>query len=247
MDMMELAARALLQARRGGHTVAAPALPDAAAAYGVQARVAAALGWTERRYWKSGGPSREAEQTHAALPAEGVHNSPADLSGHAFHWRGIEAEVALRLGRRVDAALAATLDIAAARDLVDAMAVSIEIVDSRWTEALAAPAPARLADLQSHGALVLGPWRDFDLRRDWSAQRCTVVIGAGPPQHAVGTHSMGDPAAVLPRWLRHATQDGPLAAGCVVTTGTWCGLPMAAPGDRVIVDFEGIGRAEVQL
>lgn len=246
MDAIEEAAAALLEARRSGRTVAAPALADAAAAYAVQQRVAQALGWAGSRWWKSGGPS-VAAQTHAALPPEGVFSGPADLRAWPFHWRGIEAEVALRLARDVDAALAATLDTATARTLVDAMCVSIEIVDSRWTEARDAPALAKLADLQSHGALVLGAWVPFDAARDWSAQRCTVAIGAQPPLAFSGTHSLGDPLAVLPGWLRHAAAAGPVRAGSVVTTGTWCGLPMAAAGDLVVVGFDGIGSARVQL
>ena len=75
-----------------------------------------------------------------------------------------------------------------------------------------------------------------------------VSIGDAAPQTFRGTHSMGDPAFVLPAWLRHATRDGDAAsAGTVVTTGTWCGLPLAAAGDRVVAEFAGIGRAVVQL
>lgn len=247
MDTIEHATAALLEARRSGRTVAAPTLADAAAAYEVQDRVARALGWTARTHWKSGGPSRDAKQTHAALPMDGVKASPADLRDWPLHWRGIEAEIALRLGRDVDAAQAEALDVDTARALVDAMAVSIEIVDSRWQEAQAAPPLAKLADLQSHGALVLGAWVPFDAARDWRAQRCSVTIGAQAPLAFVGSHSMGDPVAVLPRWLRHATRHGALPAGSVVTTGTWCGLPLAAAGDRVVVRFEGIGEARVQL
>jgi 2-keto-4-pentenoate hydratase len=33
----------------------------------------------------------------------------------------------------------------------------------------------------------------------------------------------------------------------VVTTGTWTGMPWAAPGDLVQVVFDGIGQASVQL
>lgn len=248
MNEIDAAVAALVQARRSGRTVAATALPDAAAAYAVQRRVAEALGWGAPRFWKSGGPSRQAEATHAALPATGVQASPADLRAAPFHWRGIEAEIALRLRSPVDANCAAALDEAGARALVDAMCVSIEIVDSRWTEALNAPPLAKLADLSSHGALVLGDWVPFDTARDWSAQPCSVAIGAQPLRRFTGTHSMGDPVFVLPRWLRHATRDGAVVpAGTVVTTGTWCGLPMAAAGDEVIVEFEGIGQARVRL
>jgi 2-keto-4-pentenoate hydratase len=250
LDTIATAVSALVRARRSGDAAHAVALPDADAAYAVQGGVAASLGWYENaapRAWKSGAPSASALQTHAPLPPEGVWASPANARHWPFHHRGIEAEIALRLARDVDAGLAATLDARSAAALVDAMCVAIEIVDSRWAEALDAPALAKLADLQSHGALVLGDWVPF-AARDWSAQVCRVTIGSAAATEHRGTHSLGDPAAVLPLWLRHATRGGRrLAAGTVVTTGTWCGLPMAAAGDRVHVDFPGIGQAVVHL
>lgn len=251
MDPVTDATRALLRARRTGATVPAPDLPDAGAAYAVQERVAQELGWFADgapRHWKSGGPSLEA-LTHAALPPAGIWTNGAggvNAAAQPFHFRGIEAELALRLGRPVDAALAQRLDRAAATALVDALCVSIEVVDSRWTEARQAPPLARLADLQSHGALVLGDWQPF-APRDWAAQGCRVILG-DTPHTFTGSHSLGDPAAVLPAWLRHATREGQeLPAGSVVTTGTWCGLLLAAPGDRVMVEFDGIGRASLQF
>ncbi len=62
--------------------------------------------------------------------------------------------MALRLGRDVDQATAAGLDEAGASALIDAMAVSIEVVDSRWQECMQAPPLMRLADLQCHGDVV---------------------------------------------------------------------------------------------
>ena len=242
----------LVRARRLQRTAPAVALPDAEAAYAVQDGVARALGWfasdgSSPRWWKSGGASRSATLTHAPLPPEGVCTSPADARDRPFHFRGIEAEIALRLARPVDGTLAAKLDSERASALIDAMCVSIEIVDSRWTEAHDAPALAKLADLQSHGALVLSDWVPF-APRDWSSQTCVVTIGGAAPLKFRGTHALGDPAFALPAWLRHATRGTrTLAAGTVVTTGTWCGLPLAAAGDRVDVEFAGIGRASVQL
>ncbi|RZT94934.1 fumarylacetoacetate hydrolase family protein [Rivibacter subsaxonicus] len=248
----DLAAARLLQARHDRQPQPAPALADVAAGYEVQDRVARALGCfggTTPRHWKSGGPSREAEISHAPLPPAGVWPSPARAADWPFFTlRGIEAEVALRLREPVDGARAAALDLAGARALVDAMCVSIEIVDSRWTESLQAPPLAKLADLLCHGALVLGPWVDFDAGRDWSTQAGQVRIGSQPALAFRGTHAMADPAFVLPAWLRHATRNGAvLAAGSVVTTGTWCGLLQAQPGDEVEVAFEGIGAASVRL
>lgn len=250
MDPISAAVQALVHARQSGKPAAAMPLADAAAAYAVQDGVAQALAWfgdASPRHWKSGGSSRNAIPTHAPLPPAGVRASPADASDWSFQFRGIEAEIALRLGRDVDAALAATLDVAAATALVDAMCMSIELVDSRWAEGRTAPALAKLADLQSHGALVLSDWIPFE-PRDWAAQCCLVTIGTQPTTEYRGSHALVDPAFVLPAWLRHAARLGrTVPAGTVVTTGTWCGLPIAAAGDRVVATFPGIGQAAVQL
>jgi 2-keto-4-pentenoate hydratase len=244
---------ALLKARRTGQASDAEglsaAVPTPDDAYLVQAAMANELNWFDAsppRHWKSGGATRSAVMTHAPLPPAGVWASPADARVWPFRLRYIEAEIALRLGQPVDAALAATLDLASASALVDAMCVSIEIVDSRWQQAFKAPALLRLADLQSHAALVLGEWLPFEAR-DWSAQPCRVQIGDSVTEH-LGSHTCGDPAWVLPDWLRHATREGAvLPAGSVVTTGTWCGALPAQAGDVVSVQFDGIGEARVQL
>lgn len=245
---------ALLQARRSGTLVdAAPladALADAGEAYAVQQRVAQALGWFADgtpRYWKSGGPGRDQPLTHAPLPPAGVWSGTADLSRWPMNLRLVESEVALRLGHDVDEALAATLSFDDVHGLVDAMAVSVELVDSRWQQGLAAPALLRLADLASHAALVLGEWQPY-ARRDWPSQHCRLAIGTQPVVERTGTHSCGDPAWVLADWLRHATsRHGTLGAGTVVTTGTWAGAPAAAPGDHVVLDFPGIGQASAHF
>ncbi len=246
-------AQALLRARREqtplDAVAAAAQLPDAAAAYAVQDEVARELRWFDGatpRHWKSGGATR-ATATHAALPPAGVWASPARAGDWHFNLRGIEAEIALRLAREVDAGLAAGLDEAGAAGLVDGMTVSIELVDSRWSQGFGAPQLCKLADLQSHGALVLGIWLPFEAR-DWSQQVCRVRIGNAAVRDFPGAHSMGDPAAVLPAWLRHATRNGAvLARGTVVTTGSWCGILPAAAGDAVEVEFAGIGSARLQL
>lgn len=253
-DPVQAVADALLQAWRQQRPVDGAPLerllhgPDDA--YAAQDRVARALDWFALpvpRHWKSGGASRPAVLTHAPLPPQRVWSSPADASGTHFNLRLIEAEVALRLGREVTPAQAAELTHEAAPALVDAMAVSIEIVDSRWQQGRAAGALLKLADLQSHGALVLGDWQPF-APRDWSRQGCTVRIGNAAPRSFQGTHSLDDPAWLLPIWLRHATRNGAtVPRGTVVTTGTWCGMLEAQRGDLVRVEFEGIGAAQVQL
>lgn len=250
--MAEKTAHCLIDARRTHHAVSAighcPA--DAQTAYAVQDAVARACGWYAEApavHWKSGGPSRDAELTHAALPPDGVWASPAQAGAWPFHMRGIEAEIAVRLAREVSPSQARTVDFSTAAALIDAMCVSIEVVDSRWAEGLDAPALAKLADLQSHGALVLGSWVPFSVR-DWSTQVCQVQIGAQPSVERMGTHPLSDPIYVLPGWLRHATRGGQIIpAGTVVTTGSWVGILHAAKGDLVTAEFPGVGCASVQF
>lgn len=248
-------AQALASAWREGRALDAAAwqgsVGDAAGAYGVQARVAAAMGWFDDTavpaHWKSGGPSREAALTHAPLPPAGVRASPAQFADMHFNAPGIEAEIALRLGANVTPERAAALTPQNASAVIDAMAVSIEIVDSRWKDPAQASAWLRLADQQSHGALVLGAWIPY-AARDWAAQRCETRIGAREPVLRTGTHPLGDPAWLLPIWLRHATRDGTtVPAGTVVTTGSWVGVLPVAAGEAVVVEFPGIGRAEAAL
>ena len=248
---IDVATQSLVQARRTrrlASTVDAP-LADAAMAYSVQDAVAHHFKWFvdgPARHWKSGGPSRDAVLTHAALPPEGVWTSPADARSWPFRLRGVEAEIALRIACDVDPARANAIDTGEAAELVDAMCASIEIVESRWAQGLDAPALAKLADLQSHGALVLGAWVPFS-KRDWAAQQCHVHIGSQPRVERRGSHALADPLFVLPAWLRHATRFGAsVARGTVVTTGTWVGILYAAAGDLVSVEFPGIGSASVQ-
>jgi hypothetical protein len=251
MTEPEIAILRLTRAHREHRPQPAAPLADAAAAYAVQAQVARDLGWfgdSTPRYWKSGGASREALITPAPLPPAGVWLSPAQSGPWSFMPLGIEAEVALRLREPVDAARAAALDDAGARALIDAITVSIEIVASRWSEGPRSPALAQLADLLSHGGLVLGPWVAFDAQRDWATQVCRVQIGSQQERVFQGSHSMGDPAFLLPTWLRHATRHGAvLAAGSVVTTGSWCGLLPAQPGDDIAVAFDDIAQAQLRL
>jgi 2-keto-4-pentenoate hydratase len=250
---IEEVAAALVAARRSGSpcdaTPFAAALSVADDAFAVQARVLRAIGVPAEfpRWWKAGGPGAGGLPSHSALPPAGVWTSPSDARRWPCRLRLIEAEIAVRFGRPVtpqDAAAAGLPDMAA---LIDSMCAAIELVDSRWQQGPQAPALLKLADLQSHSALVLGDWRPF-APRDWSNQACTIEIGARAPEQRRGTHAVGDPLGVLPGLLRHMTRDGAtVPAGTVVTTGTWCGVLPAQAGDLVTVRFDGIGEAALQL
>jgi len=105
----------------------------------------------------------------------------------------------------------------------------------------------RLADAQSHGALVLGDWERYT-PRDWARQVCEVHIADQAPTVKTGTHSLSDPAWLLASWLQHATRTGAsVPAGTIVTTGTWVGVLPVSRGDEVRVTFPGVGAAHLTL
>ncbi|SAI13619.1 hydratase [Bordetella ansorpii] len=248
-------AQALVAAYRTGIALDAQPWQDsvkgAPAAYAVQDAVASELGWWRpgdiAGYWKSGGASRMATLTHAGLPPACVRGDGADYSDLSLHKPGIEAEIALRLARAVTPEEAAQLGEQDVDALIDAMTVSVELVDSRLEQAAEAPALLRLADSQSHAGLVLGDWVPY-VRQPWHQQVCEIYIDDEAPQEHMGTHSLEDPAWLLPTWLRHLTRHGgTVPAGTVVTTGTWNGVNVVQPGTRVAVTFPGIGSVSMRV
>lgn len=238
-------------------------LRDAADARAVQNALARAWQWwpadSVPRYWKSGGPSRSAALLHVPLPEPGVHTDigtaldAAPAPQPVYNLRGVEGEIALRLGQDVTPEQAAALTPDTAAALIDAYAVAMEWVDVRWRDGLQAPALTLLADGQCHGGLALGPWQDFAPLRhrsdaDWALQSVQLQVAAQAPRTFTGTHSLGSPTWLLADWLQHVTREhGTVPAGTVVTTGTWTGCPEVAEGNLVRVAFEGLGEVRWQF
>lgn len=262
MSAHDTLVRALTQAWRGGPALApteafSQAVPDERSAWAVQQAVGEALGWWKAgelpRFWKSGGPSRTAVMKHAGLPTPAVRQSadgapaPLDLADWPLRAPALESEIALRLGRDVTPAQAAALTHHSASAWVDAMAVAIEVVDSRWAEPAQVTPLLQLADGQWHAALLLGPWQPWRAAHDWTAQSCRLEIDGVAAVRATGTHPLGDPAWLLPVWLRHLTRDGAtVPAGTVVTTGNWTGATPWPAGSTARVAFDGLGEVAVR-
>jgi 2-keto-4-pentenoate hydratase len=88
------------------------------------------------------------------------------------------------------------------------------------------------------------PWREVD----WAQQACVLQVDDAAPWVRRGSHPLGQPAWLLPIWLRHLTRHGAtVPAGSIVTTGSWTGLTPVRPGSTVRVSFEGIGQAALRL
>lgn len=242
------AAQLLIAARTGG-----PAAPwcdivpaDRAGAYAIQDATLAATGPIAG--WKVGAKGPQAEPHCAPLPASGLHASGATLAGPAWRWRCVEVEVAFRLGRDLDphGKLLPPEELAEA---FDAVLPVIEVVESRLAEGKTADPLAQLADLQCHGALVLGkPSALAPAHVDLRTVEASLRFGA---ISAAQTHG-GNPAQDvwhLLSWLAlHCARRGQvLRAGQIVTTGSCTGLLTAPMDVTVRGEIAGAGAVELRF
>ena len=254
-DTLKAISSAIVAARRTG--IPADEAPWAAAQltpeeiYGLHDAIAAELGWVDApgapTFWKGGGPSVDSIAAFARLPAPWVQPSPGRLEVKDFHRLGIEIEVAFRLARDVSAVDLAARAVHDPAALFDGMAVTIELVDFRWKGEQKAPAVLRQVDLQSNGALIVGDWAP--LRPvDWARQVAVLAVDGREVGRYEGAHACGDPLWMASQWLQHGVaRHEQLAAGSVLTTGSWCGMVWLDGPAEVKATFEGIGEASLTL
>jgi 2-keto-4-pentenoate hydratase len=195
-----------------------------------------------------GAKGPELEPGCAPLPASGFFASGARLTGPPWAMRGIEVEVAVRFARDF-IPTSPGIDRAQLQDAIDCVLPAIEVVETRLADWRESDPLAQLADLQTHGALVLGEPSTVapaDLAlRDVEAY---LAFDGQPVASCRGANPAGDMWRLL-SWLAwHAAQRGrPLRAGDVVTTGSCSGMLFAGEGMHVLADLKGIGRIELQF
>lgn len=215
-------------------------------AYAIQDRVLAELARGERATaWKVSPPRAGAVPLASPVPPSGVHRSPVCLAAGARTILGIEAEVAFRF--REAPPLGANNVAEMAHSIGEAL-VLIELCETRLADWDEASTLWKLADFQSHGAFVLGTgtanWRAID----FGGQEAIVTVNGAVVARGVGSHPSGDPSALLPWAADHCARRGmPLAAGDVVTLGSWTGMTALAAGDEALAVFPGIGEARLAL
>jgi 2-keto-4-pentenoate hydratase len=225
------------------------ATPDAGpdggdAAYAVQRAVwRAMVGAARPTAWKVGTPAVTVEPVAAPVFPSRLAVGPASLSGDLFLSLGVEAEIALRFGKRLPRRVAGCTR-AEILDAIGSVHVAMELVDTRLADAEAAGPHWRLADNLLNGALVLGDaiphWRELD----WNGQGAQVWLDGTATGEAGGRPPLGDIFHCLPWWLVHA---GGAEPGDIVTTGAWSGMHPAGQATDLAVTFAGLGRAQVRV
>ncbi|TWC66582.1 2-keto-4-pentenoate hydratase [Herbaspirillum sp. SJZ099] len=176
--------------------------------------------------WKVGHKGAGHEPHCAPLPALGILGDGAAFTLSQWPLCGVEVELALRLRADVGPGeLAASgIDIG---EIFDAAMPAFEIVETRLAPFPSPNPNAALADLQSHGAIVLGPEIPIESmgRIDFSGLEASLEVGGALVAQAKGGNPMRDLEMVVAWLARHAQRRGmPLQKGQVVMTGSCTGM-----------------------
>ncbi|MDM0073914.1 2-oxopent-4-enoate hydratase [Variovorax sp. J2P1-59] len=237
----EAAARALSRARRDGRRVLSALLQARSRdeAYAIQDATLVAIGPIGG--WKVGVPGPGQDPICAPLPAAGLVRGGATLDGSAWHLRGIEAEIAFRLGSDLPPRAWPYTREEVALAIASVLPV-IEVAETRLADWLDADPVAFLADLLSHGGLVQGEPEAFDPA--WLDLKLTEVVMRFDDQvvaHTVGGHTHPDVGGLLVWLANHCMARGAgLQAGQIVTTGSCTGMLFASQGTAVHAEVAGL-------
>ena len=211
-------------------------------AYRVQALIAKALGTPVG--WKVGRKSPQAAPICAPLFASRMNPSGETLRRDAFRLWRIEAELAFRLARDLppvarlrgrDEVLAAVGEVLAVFEIVDSLYVA-------WPDM---PPAMLLADLQSHGAMVIGSSAPMPAAAAFKTMRARLDINGTRVVDGCANPA-GDILELLV-WLANHPASGcrSLRTGDLVTTESFTGLETLPPGGHAEARFSGVGTVSV--
>jgi 2-keto-4-pentenoate hydratase len=182
------------------------------------------------------------EPCYGAMFASEIRSSPAELRVTDYCRLGIETEIAMRLGN--DLPEGGSDDRVAVA--VDSCMAAIEVLEDLRHDYKRLSACAMVAGNVWNVGCVLGTavtdWRRLDLAK--VTARLSIdsrEVGSG-----TGGDVMGNPLKAL-SWLadKLAADGRPLRRGMVVMTGSMVPIQFPQPGQRAVVEVEGLGRAEL--
>lgn len=238
----------LLDSRRTGKPVDPldPALvpANAEAAYAIQTETIAAVG--PAGAWKVAPKPADGSPFASPILKSGVHQSGATLKAADLPGVAIEVEVAVTIGTDLPGKPGgySPADIKAA---LASIHLAIEVLASRYKDRKAVPQLAGIADLQSSGAVIVGPAVPADTLPEFAQQAMTLSYDGAAAGATAGNASTENVLASLAWLADHAAARGlPLQAGMVVITGARIGPADVRPG-LVAAEAPGLGKVSFTL
>ena len=179
--------------------------------------------------------------------ASGVHPSGAALKHGDFVRVGVECEIAVRLGRDLDASAApfAADTVALA---VDAYHPAIEIVDDRYVDWQTIGAPTLVADDFFAAGCVLGEAVPRERVSDLAGVIGRAIVNGAEVARGSGADVLGHPHNALAWLANHLAAGGAaLRAGEIVLTGSLVKTLWLDVGDAVTMDLSGLGQVAARF
>ena len=246
---MRQASELLLAARRNVQPI--ENLPEALRphsiqeAYALQDIIAQALGPIGG--WKVGATSPDATPAYAPMPLLGgfAHNGQT-LSQSYRRYRGVEAEIAFRIGKDLPPREAPY----STKEIIDAIASAhpaIELMEPAYLNPDIVDRLSMIGDLQMNGGFAYGPafpaWQTAGLTKESVVMTIDGVVRF----EGTATNPAGTDLLRLVTWLANEGQPrtAGLKAGDWITTGSWCGKFNANPGSEVRVTFSTFGTVQI--
>jgi 2-keto-4-pentenoate hydratase len=214
-------------------------------AYFVQDR----MSWAYEKIggWKVGAPTPDATPTFAPMPADWMTCTGCALKGNTHRYRGVEAEIAFKLGSDLlpREAPYTREEVFAA---IASMHPAIEILETALVDPDQATKLTAVADMAMHGGFVYGDavpnWQSIDFTKE----SVLLTVDGAMRVERTGSNTAGDLTRLLP-WLANegASRTEGLRKGDFITTGSWTGNTLATSGAAVEARFARAGLAALRF
>jgi 2-keto-4-pentenoate hydratase len=237
---------------RADHSTLASLSPDLVpadtnAAYAIQHALLATRG-ARIGGWKIGAKSAEGAIQGAPLPSTDLHVDGTRLPRAHYQPLGLELEIAFRFGRTFEPSTSAYHEVEVL-DAIDSMGATIEIVASRFAQWPNVDKLAQLADLQNHGALIVGEFTKY--RRDFPfvAPSLGFTFEGNDLVKATPSNPCGDPRRLLTWLVNHCTQQQRIAVtpDMILTTGSYTGMFFPQQAGTARGQIDGLAPVSVTL
>ncbi|MGY1683229.1 2-keto-4-pentenoate hydratase [Geodermatophilus sp. SYSU D01176] len=153
----------------------------------------------------------------------------------------VEPEIAFRLARDLDHPLTPWT----AEQAIDAVAVAVEVIDSRYA-AFGFRLPDVVADDTSAAGFQVGRWTRPREAGDLATAGCVLSVDGAVVHTATGAAVLGHPLRALVHLSEHLARRGErLAAGAVVLAGALTDAVPVRPGAVHRAEIRGLGAVEL--
>jgi len=192
--------------------------------------------------WKVGAATPDATPAFAPMPAMWVTCSGCEMRGMTHRYRGVEAEIAFRMGSDLPPREAhyTREEVLGA---IASMHPAIEVLETALVDPAKATKLTSVADLAMHGGFVYGDavpnWQSID----FSKESVALAVDGSVRVERTGSNTAGDLLRLLP-WLANegASRTDGLKKGDWITTGSWTGNTQANAAATVDARFSTAGR-----